>query len=58
MKYSRGDVILADLPFSDRTGSKDRPALVVQNDRNNARLEDVIVEMITRTTARAAGEST
>ena len=58
MKYSRGDVILADLPFSDRTGSKVRPALVVQNDRNNARLEDVIVAMITRTTARAAGEST
>ncbi len=58
MKYSRGDVILADLPFSDRTGSKVRPALVVQNDRNNARLDDVIVAMITRTTARAAGEPT
>jgi len=58
MKYSRGDVILADLPFSDRTGAKVRPALVVQNDGNNARLEDVIVAMITRTTARAESEST
>jgi mRNA interferase MazF len=58
MKYSRGDIILADLPFSDRTGSKVRPALVVQNDPNNARLDDVIVAMITRTTARAAAEPT
>jgi len=58
MNYSRGDVILADLPFSDRTGAKVRPALVVQNDRNNARLDDVIVAMITRTTTRAESEPT
>ncbi len=57
MKYSRGDVILADLPFTDRTGSKVRPALVVQSDRNNARLDDVILALVTRTTTRAA-EST
>jgi mRNA-degrading endonuclease toxin of MazEF toxin-antitoxin module len=35
MSFARGDVILADLPFSDRTGAKVRPALVVQSDRNN-----------------------
>jgi mRNA interferase MazF len=58
MNYSRGDIILADLPFSDRTGAKVRPALVVQNDRNNARLDDVIVAMITRTTTRAESEPT
>jgi mRNA interferase MazF len=58
MKYSRGDVILADLPFTDQTGSKVRPALVVQNDRNNARLDDVILVLITRTTSRATTEST
>jgi mRNA interferase MazF len=58
MKYSRGDIILADLPFTDRTGSKVRPALVVQNDRNNFRLEDVILAMVTRTTARTASEPT
>ncbi|MCI0334815.1 MAG: type II toxin-antitoxin system PemK/MazF family toxin [Planctomycetes bacterium] len=52
MKFARGDIILADLPYSDRTGSKVRPALIVQNDRNNARLDDVIVAMITRTTTR------
>jgi mRNA interferase MazF len=58
MKCTRGDVVLADLPFSDRTGSKTRPALVIQNDRNNARLDDVIVAMITRSTSRATREAT
>ena len=58
MKYTRGDIVLADLPFTDRTGSKVRPALVVQNDRNNARLHDVILALITRSTARATTEST
>jgi mRNA interferase MazF len=53
MKYVRGDIILADLPYTDRSGSKVRPALVVQNDRNNARLDDVILAMITRTTSRS-----
>jgi mRNA interferase MazF len=54
----RGDVILADLPFSDASGSKVRPALVVQCDRNNQRLDDVILALITRTTHRAGLEPT
>ena len=58
MKYVRGDIILADLPYTDRSGSKIRPALVVQNDRNNARLDDVILTMITRTTTRTTSEPT
>ena len=58
MNLTRGDIILADLPFADRTGSKVRPALVVQSDRNNARLDDVILALITRTTSRAPVEPT
>jgi mRNA interferase MazF len=58
MPVSRGDVILADLPFSDASGSKVRPALVVQCDTNNQRLDDVIVALITRNTQRAALEVT
>ena len=58
MKYTRGDIVLADLPYSDRSGAKVRPALVVQNDRNNARLDDVIVAMLTRTTTRSSSEPT
>jgi mRNA-degrading endonuclease toxin of MazEF toxin-antitoxin module len=30
MTVRRGDIVLADLPYSDRTGSKTRPALVIQ----------------------------
>ena len=58
MNVRRGDIVLADLPYSDRTGSKRRPALVVQCDRNNQRLEDVILAMITTVTDRAAIEPT
>jgi mRNA-degrading endonuclease toxin of MazEF toxin-antitoxin module len=32
MKVKRGDVVLLDHPFSDASGSKVRPALVVQAD--------------------------
>ena len=58
MSYKRGDIVLADLPFSDASGSKVRPSLVVQCDVNNQRLDDVIVVLITRTTQRASIEAT
>jgi mRNA interferase MazF len=58
MNFRRGDIVLADLPYSDRTGSKKRPALVVQWDHNNRRLDDVILAMITTVTERAASEPT
>ncbi len=58
MIVRRGDVVLADLPFTDRTGSKRRPALVVQCDRNNQRLDDVIVAMITSVVQRSTTEPT
>ncbi len=58
MTIQRGDIVLATLPFTDLTGSKIRPALVVQCDRNNQRLDDVILAMITRTLHRAASEPT
>ena len=36
MKVRRGDVVLLDHPFSDASGTKVRPALVVQGDARNA----------------------
>ena len=42
----RGEVVLVDYPYSDG-GSKIRPALVVQNDRDNARLAKTVIVMIT-----------
>jgi mRNA interferase MazF len=50
----RGDVVILDHPFSDGSGSKVRPALVVQNDRDNSRLSNTIVALITRNLSRSA----
>ncbi len=58
MILRRGDIVLADLPYSDQTGSKIRPALVVQCNRNNDRLDDVILVLITSVIGRASTEST
>lgn len=58
MPLNRGELVLAELPFSDASGSKTRPALVVQNDSNNQRLQDVVVALITSSTARAGLEPT
>ncbi len=54
MIVSRGDIVLVDYPFSDRTGSKLRPALVVQNDTLNRRIDDTILAAISRSTHRAS----
>jgi mRNA interferase MazF len=51
---TRGDVILANIPYSDQTGSKPRPAVVVSTDKNNAALDDVILAAISRSTRPAA----
>jgi mRNA interferase MazF len=58
MMLARGDVVLVDFPFAGGGASKVRPALVVQNDRDNGRLKNgrlknTIVAMITSRTARA-----
>ena len=57
MNVRRGDVLLVRFPFSSGAGSKVRPALVVQHDRNNRRLTNVIIVPITTTTHRS-GEPT
>ena len=46
---NRGDVVLFDWPYTDRIGSKLRPALVVQADDLNQSLADTILALITRT---------
>ena len=58
MKVSRGDIVLVDYLFSDRTGSKLRPCLVVQNDADNQRLDDTIVAAISSNTSRASYRTT
>lgn len=43
----RGDVVIIDFPFTDPSKSKVRPAVVVQNDRDNQRLANTVIAMVT-----------
>ena len=47
MKVKRGDVVLLSFPFSDGDATKVRPALVVQDNDLNKRLNSTVVAMIT-----------
>jgi mRNA interferase MazF len=58
MKVKRGDVVIIDHPFSDDTGSKVRPALIVQNDKRNSLLTETIVVMITKNIAHVTTDPT
>ena len=58
MRVKRGDIVLVDFPYSDRSSSKVRPALVVQADTWNERLEDTILALITSSNRRRLGATT
>ena len=58
MSVRRDDVVLIDFPFSDRTGSKVRPALVVQHDAWNRALDDSVLAGITSSRRRQVGSPT
>ena len=58
MPVKRGDIVLVPVPDTSGSPGKLRPALIVSSDRNNQRLQDVIVAVITRTTKRAPMEAT
>jgi len=50
----RGDVVLANLPFIGASGSKVRPALVVQDDGLNQVIRETIIAEITSNLAHVA----
>src|SRR5437764_137047 len=54
MSVRRGDVVRVDWPYSDRTGSKVRPAVVVQSDALNSTIADTVLVLVSRT-RRAVG---
>ena len=58
MKVRRGEVVLVDFPSSDHTGRKVRPALVVQADTLNQRLDDTILALLTSSRHRSIGAAT
>ncbi len=46
MKVKQRDIILIKFPFSDLTGAKVRPALVISNNQyNSSKLDAVVVAM-------------
>jgi mRNA interferase MazF len=56
MQVDRGDVVIVDFPYGEGHGSKVRPAVVVQCDADNRRLDTIIVAMITKQTALVGRE--
>lgn len=50
---NRGDVVIVEFPYVDGGRGKVRPALIVQNDRDNARLANTVVVMISGNTQHA-----
>lgn len=60
-QYRKGDVVLVSLPYTTDEGTtqtKLRPAVLISNDYNNARLDDVLLVPSTSNTSRAAREPT
>jgi mRNA interferase MazF len=58
LKLSRGDVVLLPIAFVSGVGTKVRPAVVIQEDSLNRRLNSTIVAIITSTNRRAQHEAT
>jgi mRNA interferase MazF len=46
-RFSFGDVVLVPFPFTDQSGSKKRPAVVVSGGRYNAYRHDIVIMAIT-----------
>ncbi len=53
----RGDVVQVDFPFTDIPQWKKRPAVVVQNDRDNQKIRKTVVAMITGNLSRLSDPS-
>ena len=58
MSVRRGEIVIVDYPYSDQTGRKVRPALVVQADTWNERLDNTILASITSSRNQRIGDST
>jgi mRNA interferase MazF len=47
MAYSFGDVVLVPFPFTDQSGEKKRPAVIVSGNNYNAGRRDLVIMAIT-----------
>ena len=50
--YKQRDILLVPFPFSDQSGNKVRPVLIISNDMFNKKSEDLLVCAITSTIKR------
>lgn len=50
MAYKQGEIVLVPFPYSDLSGSKRRPVLVVSNNLYNNSFLDIVVVAITSRT--------
>ena len=50
--FSRGDVVLVSFAFSDESGERRRPAVVVSSDAYHSGRQEAIIEAITSNTDR------
>src|SRR5277367_790566 len=60
-QYHKGDVVLVSFPYTTdegQTQTKRRPAVIISNDNNNTRLDDVLLVPLTSNTKRAVKEPT
>ena len=46
-QFKQGEVVLVPVPFTDLSGAKHRPALIISNDDHNSKVEDVVICGIT-----------
>jgi len=61
VNYRKGDVVLVSFPYTTDEGTtqtKRRPAVLISNDYNNSRLDDVLLVPLTSNTTRATREPT
>jgi mRNA-degrading endonuclease toxin of MazEF toxin-antitoxin module len=42
----RGDVVIVEFPYADGRRGKNRPSIVIQNDRDNRQLANTVVAMV------------
>ncbi len=47
MNYDFGDIILVPFPFTDQTGTKKRPAVIVSSSQYNSSRQDLVLMAIT-----------
>ena len=50
MTFKAFDVVAVPYPFTDRDGTKRRPALVISNEKFNKQHDQIVLAMITTTT--------